>query len=148
MRSLKDSGMLTPMKDMVKDTRSGVMVAYMKDTGSLIRQMEEEDLFTLTETFMMETGRTIKLTDMEVTLTQMVPNIKDIGKTINSMEKVTSNGLTVLSTQEATSLERKTVKEDSYGPINHRTMVISWTTISMELVSIVGPMEESTKEIG
>ena len=48
-------------------SKCGQMVLCMKDGGKITKQMAKEDSFMLTETFMMDTGKTTKLMDKEFT---------------------------------------------------------------------------------
>ena len=73
--------------DKERVVRFGLMAPCMKDGGKIIKLTEKEDLFTLMEMCMMVPGLTIRLTVLECTVTLTEPNMKDIGKKINSMDK-------------------------------------------------------------
>lgn len=67
--NIKDSGLKIRVSDKVKEFKFGLMAPCMKDGGSIIKQMEKEDLFMLMETFTMEIGKMIKLMELVFTLT-------------------------------------------------------------------------------
>ena len=48
--------MKTLIKEKAEENSTGLMARFMRATGGMIRLMEREGLFTLTETFMKGTG--------------------------------------------------------------------------------------------
>merc|ERR1712070_562295 len=120
-------------------------------------------------TFTSDNGKTIRLTDLAITLTLMVPSTRESGLRISSMAMVERNGLMELIMKGSISQARKMVMESSSGQTTHHIKVTSWTitftdmaltsglmggniletgrsTRCMALVSSHGPMEEGTKE--
>ena len=110
-----ENGTSKQISDTVEAIKSGPTAAFTTDTGSLTRQMVEEDSFMRTETFMMGTGRMTKLMDLDSILSRMERSMKGIGLTISSMEKERRSGPMVRSTKVNTSTERKMDSEISVG---------------------------------
>ena len=73
-------------------SRSGTIFRCMKDTGSMIRPMAEEDSSTAMETYMKAIGRTIKRMERECTCTRMGPAIPDSGFRISNMDSEFKSG--------------------------------------------------------
>ena len=98
----KVNGMKKPIKEMVEDTRYGLMVLYMKDIGKTIRLMDVADLSMLMETFTKVIGRMTRLMDLENTCILMALNTKESGEKTNNMGKVKKHGPMVLVMKEIT----------------------------------------------
>jgi len=72
---------------MVMGYKNGVMEIYMKVSGNSINLMERERFDMPMAILIKETGSMIKQLDMEFTTIQTEANIKAFGKMINFMEK-------------------------------------------------------------
>ena len=81
---------------MAKDIRFGLMVAFMKDIGKMIRLMEKEDLFMLMEMSMRGIGWMIRLMAMAHILIQMEQHMWVTGSMISKKDKEKKIGLMVL----------------------------------------------------
>jgi len=68
MLDTTENGLLVKISDLVRENKFGQMVQCTRDGGKITRQMEWEDLFTPMVMCMMDTGLTIKLTDLEYTV--------------------------------------------------------------------------------
>ena len=122
------SGTLKLNNAMAEVIKYGVMEAYMKDIGRVIRQMVVVDSSMQTVTFMMVTGKMIKLMGSVSTLTLMVLSMKDIGLTISSMAKARSTGQMARNMKATISMERKMVMVSSCG-LTDLVIVESLSTI-------------------
>ena len=112
---MKENGIFIRIKDTGVVTKSGAMALSMKVTGKLTKLTVEEDLFMLMVIFMMVIGKTIKLMDLENTLTLMELSTKENGLTTSSTVKVKKSGQMVHSTKETTNLARKMDLENFCG---------------------------------
>jgi len=90
---------------MVTESRYGLMVPSMKDTGSIIRLMVREHSSTQMATYTMENGKKIKLMVMVSILMSTEPNMKDIGTMIYNMELVERSGLMEVVMMAHTKME-------------------------------------------
>src|SRR5688572_24404416 len=88
-----DSGMWKLMREMVRVFRFGLMAAGTKVTGRETRQMGEVGSSMLMVMFMKEIGSMIKQMAMVSILTWMGPNMKASGRKTNSMAKDKKPGL-------------------------------------------------------
>lgn len=68
-----------------KANKYGQTFLSIKDTGKTIKQMAEEDWYTLMEMYMKEIGKMIKLMEKESTATKMDPHMLDNGLRIYNM---------------------------------------------------------------
>ena len=109
------------MYAMAKESRSGLMVAVMKDSGEKARLMDKENCIMRMATFMKETGLTIKPMAMELTLMRMEPSTSEAGKMTSSMASVWKHGLTEQSMKDSTSRARRTVKASLRLPMGQST---------------------------
>ena len=73
------NGTLLLIKDMVVASKFGVMGAFMKETGLMIKQMDMAGLFMLKVMSIMANGKTIWHVVLDHTLIVMVPNMKETG---------------------------------------------------------------------
>ena len=73
---------------MAEEFRSGLMAQDMKAIGETTKQMATVDSFMRMVTYMKETGRMIRLMEMEYILMLMDPDTKVNGLKINSMVRV------------------------------------------------------------
>ena len=80
---MKESGLAD--KEMVKASKSGLMVHDTKDNGEMGRQMAMANSITLMAIFMKEIGSMIKQTGTEHTPTRTVQSMLASGRTINNM---------------------------------------------------------------
>ena len=103
---------------MEEDTKSGLMEASMRDTGKMISQMVEDDLFMPMEIYIMAIGKMIRHMDLVNILIRMEHSMKVIGKMINSTVKEKNTGPMELNIQENISSERKMDMENFFGLIN------------------------------
>lgn len=71
---MKASGSSVQKLDKGKALKLGQMAQSTQDGGETTKQTEMVDSFTLTETFTMEHGMTIKLTASELTLIKTGPS--------------------------------------------------------------------------
>lgn len=115
MLNTKVNGIYSPATDMVEDTKYGQTEVYMKVTGKTIRLTVVVDSYTQMVIFMTVNGKMIKHMDSENILTLMVPNMKAIGSTISSTVKEKKSGQMVHSTKETTNLARKMDLENFCG---------------------------------
>lgn len=111
-------GILKLTIDMVEVFRPGQMVLGMRDTGRMIRQILEVNLFMLMGIFMMVivlffkaqvNGLMIKLMVMEPIPILMELSMRDIGKKTNKTDQVKKLGLMVHVIKEITN---KDVNQD------------------------------------
>jgi hypothetical protein len=136
------------MRDMVKESKYGLMDLSTKAIGKEIWPMVEEDLFMLMAMYTTVIGKTIRLMALVNTPIQMGLNTKDNGLMINSMEKVKKPGQMVHIIRVSTSLVKKMATESFSGRINPLMLVNSWTTTSMEKVLTNGLTVDNTLEAG
>lgn len=80
---------------MVEVYKSGKMDLDMMDFGVKEWLMEEEDWYMLTEMFIQENGRMIRLTDLEFNKIIMAVDMKEIGLMISNTEMEQKPGLMV-----------------------------------------------------
>lgn len=78
--STKENG--NSIKLTVKGNSGMQMVMFMKVTGKMIRPMDTECTFTLTEPDMKDNGKMISKTDKELSLGQMAANTKEAIKKV------------------------------------------------------------------
>ena len=148
VQDMRVSGMNKPTKEMEEDIKSGLMEAFMKDIGKMIKLMAEADSFMLTGMCTRENGKMTRLMGMENTCTPMVPNTKVIGKKINNTEKEKKHGLMVLAMKVTTLMERKMVMVNSSGLMVQPTKDNSRITTFMEEESIFGLIIDAMKDSG
>ena len=84
----------------VTGSNIGLMEPIMKASGSLIKLMEMDVLYTLGVIFIMGNGGMIKPMAWECMFIQMVLGMRAFGKMISKMEKVRNLGLTVPDSKE------------------------------------------------
>ena len=77
---------------MVVANKCGKISPCMKAIGLMIKQMEEEDLFTMTGMFMKDIGKMIRQTGMECIYTKMDQHTVENGLRIFSTDLVNRNG--------------------------------------------------------
>ena len=133
---------------MEEDIKSGLMEASMKDTGKMISQMVEDDLFMRTEIYIMAIGKMTRHMDLVSIPIQTELSMKVIGKMINSTVKEKNIGLMELNILENISLARKMDMENFFGLIIQVTAEIFQIIIFMERGNIDGRMVESIMVIG
>merc|ERR1712166_564093 len=95
--------------------------------------------------YILETGRMIKLMELENIFTQKELLIKEVGMKISKKDKVVKNGLTVRFMKVPTYVGKNMEMESSNGQMVEFTKVIIAMTKNMVKVYILGPMEECTK---
>lgn len=93
---MKVNGMKILGREMEWEYKYGQMDLFMKDFGSMIKQMAREDLFMLIEMFMKEIGEMIRQRDMVFTIIQMEQSMKDSGRMISNMVEEKNHGQMVL----------------------------------------------------
>ena len=142
------SGTLKLNNVMVEVIKYGVMEAYTKDIGRVIKQMVVVDSSMQTVTFMMVTGKMIKLMGSASTLTLMALSMRAIGLTISNMAKARSTGQMARNMKANISMERKMVMVSSCGLIDLVTVESLSTIIFMEKAPIHGLTAEFTMETG
>jgi hypothetical protein len=120
----------------------------MKDIGRMIKLLEKEDSFMLTETFTKDNGKKTKQMVMEYILTKMELCIKVIGWKINNTEKVRKHGLMEQNIQVITSMERKTVEGIFSGLTTPDLKENSRITIFKGSALIRGLMDGNTQGCG
>jgi hypothetical protein len=118
----------------------GRMAVSLKATGKMIKPTEEEDLYTLMVTAIMEIGLMIRLMVVEPTNIWMEPNTLEIGKKTNNMVMESKHGLMLQNTKAIMSSERSTVLVLSNGPTALHILENSIAIISMEKEFTHGPM--------
>ena len=101
-----------------------------------------------TEIFMMDTGRTTKLMDLDNILIQMEHNMRAIGLTTSNMVKEKNIGQMALSMKAPINMVRKMVLVSSYGLISHLIVVLSLIIIFMDRENIDGQIIGNIQEIG
>lgn len=101
-----------------------------------------------TEIFMMDTGRTTKLMDLDNILIQMGHNMRAIGLTTSNMVKEKNIGQMALSMKAPINMVRKMVLVSSYGLISHLIVVLSLIIIFMDRENIDGQIIGNIQEIG
>jgi hypothetical protein len=79
VQNIRASGSKTLILEMVEVSRFGLTVQFMKAIGKITRQMEEEDLFMLTEISMRESGCRTRHMDRVHILTQTALSTKGDG---------------------------------------------------------------------
>ena len=121
-------------------SKFGLMDPFMKVIGRQIRQTVAEDLFMLMGMFIMESGKMTKPMDTASTTIQTVPDMKDTGLRINSMEKAKRSGLTMPATRVSIKTGRNMVAVNSFGLMDQLTPVISLRTIFTDWESTRGQM--------
>ena len=77
---------------MVVANKCGKISPCMKAIGLMIKQMEEEDLFTMTGMFMKDIGKMIRQTGMECIYTKMDQHTVENGLKTFSMGSANRNG--------------------------------------------------------
>lgn len=102
----------------------------------------------LTVTFMMVSGRMIRLMDMVFTTIQMEQNMKVNGMKTSNMERASKYGRTTLVMKDNIKKVRNMAMVTSFGLTAQLTMVNSLTTIFTGLVLTNGQMVVSTRVIG
>jgi hypothetical protein len=133
---------------MAKACRYGLMGHTMKGTGEMIRLTGEEDLFMLMEMCMRAIGKMIKLMVKVGTITQTVQSMRVIGEKISSMVTGRRHGQMAHAMRVNIRMARRTGMESSIGLMVLLTKASLLTIISMELVSTLGLMVDSTMVIG
>ena len=91
-----------------------------------------------------ESGRMIRLMDLESTITLMVLSMKDTGKKTNSMAMAKKHGLIELAMRESTMMDKKMGLANSIGlmaPVIKGNFPITTFRVT---VSIAGLMEDSS----
>lgn len=96
-------------------SRLGQTALSTPESGERTELTEKEDLFMLTEIFMMGTGRTTKLMDVESISTSTGLSTRDFGKTIFSTVMELRHGPISLSTREIMPSEESTELEATNG---------------------------------
>lgn len=89
-------------------TKSGLMAQSTKVSGRQTKQMDLENLFMLTVTFMRVNGVTIRLMGTDPTLMPTVQPMWANGLMTSSMARELRPGLTALSTMDNTSRAKST----------------------------------------
>lgn len=133
---------------MVLVFKFGLMGQSMKVFGKMGKQMERESLYMLTEIFMMENGKMIKLADTDYTSITMELAMKAGGSTTISMDLVFKPGSMEVNTKEATKKERNTDKENMSGEIPAITKAVGKTIRLRALAFTFGLTEGSMWVIG
>ena len=145
---MKVNGMKPLTREMAKDSKSGLMVLSMKDTGRMIKPTEEADLFMQMEMYTKVSGKTTRLTVMEDICTQMVLSMKVSGKKTSNMVKVKRHGQMVPVTRETMLKVKKMVSANSNGLMGQHMKGSSLTTTFMEEVSMCGLTIDATMASG
>jgi hypothetical protein len=110
--------------------------------------MEKDVSFTLMEMFTTVHGSMIKPMERVSIAILTELSTKETGSRTNSMERDLRHGLMVPDMKVNTFLERNMAWENSPGLMEVLTMVLLKRTISKETVDIIGPTEESSKDLG
>ena len=134
--------------DKAKDNKFGQMAPCTKAGGWIIKLMVKEDLSTLTEMFMTDSGWMTKHMDLESIVISTEPNTKVTGKKINNTETVLKHGLMVQSTKANMFKVKSTVLVNSHGLM---AVLITETSLKItfkEKESIIGLTAENIMVIG
>merc|ERR1712166_1275767 len=121
------------------------MVIYILETGRMIKLMELENIFTQKELLIKEVGMKISKKDKVVKNGLTVRFMKVPTYVAKNMELEFSNGLTVQNIMENGVIIKCMDMENSTGQMVEFTKVIIAMTKNMVKVYILGPMEECTK---
>jgi hypothetical protein len=101
--------------EMVLESRHGQMERSISENGVKIEPMEKENLFMLTEMFMMVFGQTTKQTDPEFISMLMERCMRVNGKTTYNMVRVLKPGRTKVDTKVNMLLDESMVLEAING---------------------------------
>jgi hypothetical protein len=107
----------------LRSDRTAPSMRSMRDGGKTTKEMEREELYFLTETSMMATGRKIINMGLASSATKMGPDTMDNGKITRSTVRALRPSLMVLV-----------------------TMVATWRTRNMDRVNLNGAMAALTRE--
>ena len=124
------------------------MVLFTKDSGSMVKPMVLDVSFTPMEISMKESGATTKQVGRVSIFTTMVRCMKVSGRMINNMATALKHGKTKRNISVPLSRESSMDMVSSTGLKEPAISVSSKTTISAEMESIRGPMDEPTLENG
>ena len=106
-------------------SRSGPMAHSMRVGGKTTRPMGKGDSSMLMETFMMATGRMIRLMDLAYTAISTVLDIRETGKRTSSTVRVLRPGPIMLVTKVTMWRERNMVRVNLHGPMEVPTKASS-----------------------
>ena len=130
------------------ENKLGLTALNTPESGERTELTAKEDLFMLTEIFMMATGPMTKQMDVESISTSTVLSTRDYGKTICSTVMESKHGLTSLSTRVITPSEESTESEATNGMMDQCIQATGEKTRYPALGSIHGLMEDAIKESG
>ena len=142
----KDSGEI--IREMEEVNNFGKMAAFTKDTGKITSPMDLEDSFILMAMFMLDNGRMTKPMEKEPTFLNVGPSISVTGFKTNKMEEVNKPGLMKLSTLANIQMARNMEKENLCGLMTALTREIFSKITFMVLEDMSGKMEKSMKDNG
>lgn len=147
------------------------MVTFTKESGTMIRHMEEVYIFTWMELSIMETGEKISNMVMDRKHGQMVPNTMVTTSTVKSMEpghlnglitantlenfttiifkaKVSILGVTVGNTKVSGRITKCMEKAPLHGVMAGNMLENMWKIKSKDMENLFGQMEDHIKETG
>ena len=113
--STKENGKSILILDKEKDSRYGLMGQCTRGGGKIIRLMEGVDLYMQMVIYMMDSGKTIRLMDMEYTSNKVGSNTQAIGLRTSNMGREKKHGLMELLMMENILMERRMGLESLYG---------------------------------
>ena len=111
--SMKEAGKIIARKGL--GCRLGQMEPSMKAIGLIINPMARENFYTLMEMYMMAVGKMGKLMVMAFLSITWEDDIKATGKMICKMDSGQKAGQMATDTKASIEMERKTVKEITFG---------------------------------
>jgi hypothetical protein len=130
----KSIGSSTLRSERDEEFKSGPMALSTRDGGRTTRPTERVVSFTLTEIFMMDPGRMIKLMDSASTNTSMEQDTRATGRKTSNTERELRHGPMEPVTRETMSKARSMVRENSPGPMGAHTKASSLRITSKEKV--------------
>ena len=142
------SGLEAPRLDRERASRSGQTDPCMKDTGSITRLMEREDLFTLMVMSMTASGKMIKLTAMESIAILTVLSTKVNGRTTSNTVMEWRHGQMEPGTKDNTSKAKSKGKVSSLGLMDQLIRELLNRITFKGMASTSGQMAVSIPEPG
>ena len=141
-RNTTGNGTPKPNRDTAEVTKFGPMAVSTTDTGRMARRTEGEDSSTLTATFTMVIGKTIRPMDSASTPIPTVHSMMDTGSMKSNMVREKSNGPMVLNMKVNIKMVKRMVLGNLVGLISQAIAAISLITTSTAKAHIHGPMAE------
>ena len=146
--SLRASGSTDQISERVKANRPGPTVPCTRDGGEKTKPMVKDASSTLMAMSTMECGSMIRPTATESTAIWTVPNMKEIGKRINSMGRVSRRGLMAQNMMVNTFMVRSMERAASPGLTAVLTTATSRTITFKVTDHIIGLMVECSSAPG